>query len=214
MLRGISYSEQNLKMSEKTHRNRRRYKIFPLIVVLLAVPATLQARSRSHRKIAAHKAAKVANEQPLVSPDFDPLTRIAEKQQNLQNQLVILSAMSERVVDELNRGSSTLVDQTQRLGSSTKKDKDSAEVLMIEESTRRLLRFVTVLLIMLCGAVVFLALQLKNAGLARIDRQPIDQTTGSRVPTEWKGGLTEESARGQLESARFLNLLDVLKEGK
>jgi hypothetical protein len=200
-------------MSNELDQRRRGCKIFFLIVVLLAMPATSQARGGSRRKITAQKAIKVLHKQQAINLDLVSLTRIAQKQQNLQNQLVILSATTDRLVDELNRGFSALTDQMHGLGSSKLKDQDSGQVLMIVESTRRLLRFLTVLLIMLCGASVFLALRLRNGGVAPVDRNPVGPTTGAQVRTAWKG-LAEETAHSQLETARFVNLFNMHKEGK
>jgi hypothetical protein len=159
-----------------------------LIAVLLAPAATSQAKGT------APKTTKVASRpHPVANPDRDRLMHIEENQKTLQRQFLILSATSERSANELNRRIDRLTDQLQRLASSMEKPSDPTQLLMIMQSTGRLLRFIVGLLLLQCSAIVVFGLQLRKSRYPFTGHRKTDEarkeTPDGRPEAQWKVGL-------------------------
>jgi hypothetical protein len=168
-------------------------------ILLLSISAFLAFAAPSQAKYAASsqpkhsppKTAKAASKpRPAPNPEHDLLIRLEDNQKALQRQLQTLSAASERREDEANRGMIGLADQLRQ--QSAQKDSDYSQLLTMVQSTRRLSRLVTLLLLLLGGAVFFVGLQLRKSGLLQFERRTIARVQpapDSGIEPRWKVGL-------------------------
>ena len=180
-------------MNEKSTRSYWSRILVLGIITLIAFAAPCRARvaGTAQPKRATPKIAKAASKPRAVfNPDHELLLRLEENQRALQRELQSLSAASERRTDQANHGMLSLADQFRQFA--TQKDADYAQLSTAVQSARRLLRLELILLLLLCGALAFVGLQLRKSGFMPFERRlrpTRPEPADAGIEARWKVGL-------------------------